>query len=681
MVDNVMKIMMGDLRHLTMGKHFISMPIGIGYIASYALAHCGAASLDVRLYDRPDILIRDLPHFRPHVLALSNYCWNANLSRLVFRLAKELNPDLVCISGGVEFPSERTDCREYLAKRPEIDFYVYREGETAFTELIDKLLQGFSAQELRSIPQPGVMSLHPIQSTLVRGDPFPRLTNLDVIPSPYLEGMMESWFDGTYSPTMETMRGCPFTCAYCTASNSWLNRPSTFSTQRIKRELTYMAQRMAKYPAMILTLCDTNFGMLKRDEEIAEHIRFLQDEFGWPNWIQTNTAKINYNRLLRISDIVRNRMEISCSVQSMNPRTLAIIRRKNLPLSRYTAFQKQMRTSGMGSVAEVICPLPEETKESYLEGIKLLIDSGVSRIITFTSMMLKQTPLASRELRERYGFQTKFRLIPGQFGEYDVHRCFEIEEVCVATNTMSFADYLDCRGLAFVSSLFVGEQYDTVIRHLDELGIDRHDFLMALWKRIKSGQTSLSLLYRGFLEETVAELWDSPEALTEHLDNKENYRRLLHGEIGDNLIRKYSTLSLLDGWLDSIHLAYDVIESLAQKNLTQSPREALHAARQWVLATRDLRSVVTDEMYRRHETVLELEYDVRAWYNERSESKRLDDYKRQTSYLILSDWRRIEEILRSGRSLYGDNLSAAFGKLLREWSPSHFWRTTAPVAD
>jgi hypothetical protein len=83
------KIALGDLRHETVGRHSTVMPIGIGYIAAYALSKIGQDVLEIRLYDSPDFLINDINNWKPEIIGLSNYCWNTELSYLVFKYAKK----------------------------------------------------------------------------------------------------------------------------------------------------------------------------------------------------------------------------------------------------------------------------------------------------------------------------------------------------------------------------------------------------------------------------------------------------------------------------------------------------------------------------------------------------------------------------------------------------------------
>ena len=50
---------------------------------------------------------------------------------------------------------------------------------------------------------------------LITGKYLERIKDLDEIPSPYLNGMMDKFFDGKLTPFLETNRGCPFTCSFC----------------------------------------------------------------------------------------------------------------------------------------------------------------------------------------------------------------------------------------------------------------------------------------------------------------------------------------------------------------------------------------------------------------------------------------------------------------------------------
>jgi len=666
-----LKIALGDLRHKTGGRNFVFMPLGISYIASYALEKIGRDNLEIKFYDDADNLCKSIDTWKPDVIGLSNYSWNSRLSGIVFQYAKEQLASVVCVSGGPEVPIEKTDAQAYLFGRPEIDFYVYFEGERAFSELIKRIIAGEKIAVLKSKAQNGIMSISPKNRELIYAEPYPRSEDLDIIPSPYLNGLMDQWFTGEYAPSIETARGCPFTCGFCFAGQSWYGKLAVFSMERVKEELTYIAKKLTRFPYILLSICDANFGMYERDEEIARHCRKLQDEYSWPNAFDVTTGKANYERILKIAEILKNKMNITCSVQSFNPETLDVIKRKNVSPEDYRDIQERIKKQGMISTTEFITPMPEETKESFFFGMKIAIDAGVKSVVPYTTMLLKGTYLSSRDCRQKYAMQTKFRILPRQFGNYVNKKCFEIEEVCVATNTMPFEDYLEIRGFALVSSFFSGEQFNVIQRHLQELEIGTYDFYYFLWKAIKSGKTCLSQSYNRYIEETCKELWDSSQTVYDHFQKEENYTKLLSGELGSNLIMKYKTELLLENCLPAFELAYSALSELLNKSGKQTVSESLEAAKRWLTLTRNVGAVLKNEAKEDLDMLIQLPYDVNAWYHDSTSP--LVNFKKPVAYRIFLDTGKVKNILEQATKLYGEDLSFKINKLLINYSISNFW--------
>jgi radical SAM superfamily enzyme YgiQ (UPF0313 family) len=655
------------------------MPIGIGYVGAYAQSQFGPEG-EVRLYAETDPLLEDLKNWRPDVVGIANYCWNSELANTMFRIAKRLIPNVVCIGGGPDFPNDSGECLDYLKRRPAIDFYVYLEGETAFISLARKIYEGQDVGRLKSEPQDSVKSIHPGSGELVSGSTLARPMDLDFISSPYLTGMMDQWFDGNYAPSVQTSRGCPFRCGFCVEGGEYHSRIARFSTERIKQEFSYMAERMTTYPNVLLSVVDSNFGMYKRDEELAEHLREMQDKYGWPNAFDVTTGKANYDRILRIAERLKNKMNVTCSVQSMNEDTLDVIQRKNVSMDHYTEIQVAIKKRGMISNAELIMPMPMETKQTFLDGLRKVTDAGVEMVSPYTLMMLKGTYLATKECRDKYQMKTRYRILPRQFGEYMGEKCFEIEEVCIATNTMPFEDYLECRGMGLVHAIFSSEQYDIIHRHLKELGISKHDFMCWIWEAIKSGETELSEAYARFIEETKGELWESPEAIYEYFSSPEKYDRLVSGEIGDNLMRKYRIEVFAGHCTASIELAYRTIQALAGEALTEEVRESLEASKRWMIALRDLTSIFNGRIRLSKDARLDLPYDVEAWYRAGPDSESLLSFHRSASYRLVYERERIEGLFDQGKRLFGTDPVFWISKLLTNWRISNFWLRCEPLS-
>jgi radical SAM superfamily enzyme YgiQ (UPF0313 family) len=675
-----MRLILGDPRHDTAGRHSAFAPVGLGYLAEIAQKRVGADQLHISIHSDTAELIDTIRSDRPNIIALSNYCWNAELTKTVFRQAKAWDPRVINIAGGWEFPSELTECKEYLQYREEIDFYVFQEGEITFSNLVSLISRGQSTAELKSLSKQGVMNLHPDTGELIAGQPPDRLQDLDVIPSPYLSGLMDKFLHGSHMPFIESARGCPYSCTFCTAGAKSYNNIYGFSIERIKQEVDYITARMKGFPDVPLAIADSNFGMLKRDEELAEHIGSLQERYGWPRIFNVSTGKSQFSRIVRVAKKLNRGLTISISPQSMNPPTVKAIQRKNLGGDQMTKVYSDLKKHGINTYADLILPLPLETRESFVESIKELCNSNLQRPIPFTTMMLKGTPMSSKETRSRYGMVTKYRVLPRQFGTYNGIRCFEIEEVCIATNTMPFEDYLECRGFSFIFALFAHEQFDIFSRHATELEVEIFSFFYKLWEKIRQEKTALSEIYNCFISETKEELFASPDELYEFYQEEHNYRALLHGEIGDNLIRKYSTRVLVERSVESLRLGYATLVEMIDGSIIEPDAvAALKDAELWVRTQRDFARYLDLKMEESKPRLFEFEYDVEEWYRA-EDGAVLQACRRPVKYRLTPNHDRIKSAVESAKAFHGADPSLWVSRLLQNTPLQDLWLDCQRIA-
>ena len=670
-----MRIALGDLRHRTLGRHSVLMPLGIGLIASYLKKNM-QKEVDIRLYEDPTKLLREINIWKPGIIGLSNYMWNAELNRFIFSYAKQHLRDVVCVAGGPEFPVDMEECKEFLDKRPEIDFYSFLEGEIVFANLVEKICDGIFCEDLKGTPLEGILSIHPENKTLVAGE-FSRITNLDTIPSPYLSGIMDQWFDGHYIPSVQTARGCPFTCTYCRASNKFYSKIVMFDLQRVRNELTYIAERMVSLSVDGLYVLDSNFGLFERDELIAQHIGKLQDKYNWPNSIMADTSKDNYPRVLRMAKEMRNAMQPLCSVQTRNSQTLRVTKRSNLPREEYTESQSQLIKQGMVPATELIVPLPHETLDSFIDGLKEIIGAGVENITTFTWMLLPGTQLASKKSREKYKINSRFRIIPRQFGEYGGQKCFEIEEVCCGTSSMSIQEYIQCRGFAFLCFLFARSQYEIIQKHLSDFSLNIFDLIKSIFDKMDKTQSAFSRLYQDLLKETHDELFTTKEDVYRFMSRQKNYNKLLRGEIGDNLFRRYLSMILCNGFSSSVEMAYESLIELIDTDQSDV-RNSLYDAKKWFLAVGNISKIFHDEQIIFEKSKeLKLSYDVLKWYKDYEPNTRLDNYKRENTLCLYYEKKEdIFSLMTSFKNLYGKDPYFRIGKALVDHDPRDFWTSS-----
>lgn len=555
-----MRIVLGDLRHSTVGRHSAYIPIAIGYIASFAKSQLGPDEIHVSIHVDADEISNIIASERPDIVGLSNYIWNAELSAAVGRHTKRVSPASLIVAGGPEFPRVDSEIVDYLTYRNDLDFFVSNfEGEVSFAELVKAVRCGRPLAELKQDPPPGITCLDG-EGRLRQSASPPRLKEMDVIPSPILTGMMERFLNGEFMPFIETTRGCPYACAYCVQGVDWFNKVAGFSSERVSAELTYIAQRMRNFPDIPLAMADSNFGMFQRDEETADIIRQMQDSYGWPRSFIVDTGKSQLQRLLRVAEKLNRQISMSISPQSLNPDTLHAIKRKNLGDGNLIAVYEEFKKRNITTNAAIIVPLPEETKRSYIDGLRKLSESNVEQPLAYTTMLLKGTPLASVESRKKYAMRTMYRLLPRQFGEYFGSRVFEFDEVCIETNTMTHGEYVECRSVVFAFLVLSHKQFDMYKLHCAEYGLPWFDFLLEYWEAARKDSGRIGRLFKEYEDETKGELYESPEAIRRFLSDDANYAKLLEGERGDNLIRKLSPKMVYDEFAVASALGYDILE-------------------------------------------------------------------------------------------------------------------------
>lgn len=628
-----LRIYLCDLTHDTIVLVSDTIPINIGFIAAYAKKTHGD-DVELSLFKYPQSVIKAIKAAPPDVIALSNYSWNSQLSERVARFAKEQNPHVVTIQGGTNFPHKAAQQLDFLMARPSTDFYVELEAEISFSELIRRVLATRDGgAELFDEPIPGCLYIAPSSRSsgkpvLVNGVLFPRIRNLDDIPSPYLNGILDHFFDGRLTPFLETNRGCPFPCSFCHTGADYFNKTNMFSLERLTEEIAYIGPRVAPRGIVNLHIADTNFGMYQRDRTICEALLESQKKYGWPRQIMSTTGKNNKERVIEITKLMGNVFSVNMSVQSMDPTVLVNIKRSHIKLDDYIKVNQTLKESGRSTKGEVIIGLPGETKQSFMRGLDQIIEAGVSSVCSYTLMLLHGTEFKDPDYRQQFAIQGKYRIVPLDFGEYAGERVFDTEEVGIATKDMSFEDYLWIRGLCLmVEVLHNNRPFEELIRYGCGFGLTRFGFIEITNNALDQAPATVRDVVRAFMEETQSELWDSEEELVAFYRRDENYSRLVKGEAGGNLIYKYKAMSLAfcaGDWVDFLGMVCRQIagERLGNEMALQQAINEIDTLAQFVKNKLAGLLNVEGDISPRH---MECCFDIVAW-NKVAEGRPLSDF-------------------------------------------------------
>jgi len=531
-----------------------AFPLNIGFIAAYADKTFGK-EVDLKLFKYVEDLEHAIINRPPDILGMSNYPWNYNLGLEFFRMVRAISAETLCVMGGPNIPFEDEARNQFVKHNSLIDLYAYLEGEEAFAGLIKRAIDvGTDRHKIKAAPLDGF--IHRISDTeVMKGAMLTRRTDLDEIPSPYLTGWMDKFFDGKLSPMMETNRGCPFSCTFCHEGNRLISKVNQVSLERVKAELDYIAEAVRKAPWLIsnLMFADPNFAMYERDYEIVEHIEKIQQRQNWPRSIFASTGKNKKERIAKALRKLNGSMSMWMSVQSMDQTVLKEIKRDNIKTSEMMALAGVYQELGLPTLSELILGLPGDSYERHVNSLSQVVEAGIDVIDTYTCMLLNGTELNTKASREKYQIGSHFRILPRDFARLNNGRiAVEIEEIISSTNTLSFADYQEVRKLHFmIAVVYNGGGFGSLLRMLRQKKVSIIGLLQNLIAHIESAPPSVQEVFRSFVRLTKDELWDSEDELRAYVCADNNYDKLLNGEIGSNLIQTHvaRSLAVMDDWV------------------------------------------------------------------------------------------------------------------------------------
>ena len=535
-----LKIYLADLTYSTVVIANDVFPLNVGLIASYTLNKF-KKYVDISLFKHIDELEKAVIESPPDILGLSNYCWNERIGYDIFKIAKDSNPNILTVSGGPNFPRDVTSQQSFMSNHPEIMFYVPIEGEIGFSNIVERMLsvysKGKNIEYIFERPIEGCISRKK-DGTLQYLSPIDRIRNLDEIPSPYTTGLLDRFFDSELNPMIQTNRGCPFSCTFCVDGADDVRQVNQFSIQRTEDELNYIGTRIPKNKNL-LYISDLNFGMYPKDIQICDIISQIQQNYGYPQRIIVSTGKNKKERIIDSIKRLHGALRFLIAVQSTDNTVLTNIKRDNISVDHMMALAPAIKNENLRTSSEVIVALPGDTYETNVNTIKHLLRAQIDDIQIYTLILFKGAELDTLQERKKWGFKTKFRILSKDFTTLcSGKKVLEIEEVVIATNTLSFDEYVKIRVLAFLLSVTtIGIIYDAILKYIQQKKISVFELIERMSKNYDT--ENINSIIDSYKKSTINELWDSPEEIEKYYQDDENYAKLLDEQEGFNVIQHH----------------------------------------------------------------------------------------------------------------------------------------------
>jgi radical SAM superfamily enzyme YgiQ (UPF0313 family) len=413
------------------------------------------------------------------VVGFSMYVWNARISLAIAQELKRQKPGVLIVFGGPHVPNAPSSeavapalvnlgspsiapsrAAEFLIENPFIDIAVHGEGEKPFAAILENL------DHPSRVPSISYREDGRIRHT----KSVERMKNLDDVPSPYLEGVFDGLIESNpgmeWIAVWETNRGCPFGCTFCDWGSNTNAKIGRWGLPRLLAEFDWFAAKKTSY----VFCADANFGILPHDLDIAKYCVDVKRRAGYPARLSVQNTKATTRDAMEKSWAVQKVLSdgglnqgVVVSMQSLHLPTLKAIKRDNMKREYFEEIQRRFTEGGVETMSDLILGMPEETYDSFADGVSTLITRGQHNRIQFNNCsILPNAEMGDPAYQRHYGMETvtsKIVNIHGAKSEDDAVP--EYQDLVISTNSMPRADWVRARAYAWMAGLL---HFDKVLQ-------------------------------------------------------------------------------------------------------------------------------------------------------------------------------------------------------------------------
>ena len=412
-----------------MSANSVNLPYGIGALASYAWQFpdvkeaYALAGIFVLRENTDDVLSRI---DAPFLAGFSCYMWNMEYNKVLAKKLKARYPSCTVLFGGPQIPEDAS----VLEECPFVDVLIHNEGEVPFLALLRALKN--------DMPLEGISNVSCRTPNGIKTTPIIVPREFD-FPSPFQSGFYDRLLREhpgvEFVPVIETNRGCPNRCAYCSWATSNA-RVRLFPLERVFAVLEWVSAHKMDF----LGVADANFGMFPRDEQIVDYLIALHERTGYPKKFQVSYTKDSGERVFRISEKL-NRVglckAVTLSFQTMSETAQENIGRANIGIDYYRELLRRYTSAGIPTYTELILGMPGETEESFRNGVEELLEQGQHEsLLVHLCEWLPLSEMGRKEYLEKY--RISYTKIPLNQPHAQISDADEVQEYSrIITSTAS----------------------------------------------------------------------------------------------------------------------------------------------------------------------------------------------------------------------------------------------------
>ena len=268
-------------------------PLNLAYLAAHLRQKHG--ELDISILDCEALnmsyekIRNKISEINPDVVAITFPTPVYNQIKTIVKDIKGIRHDIVIVVGG---PHPTISTSETLVDIAEIDFAVMGEGEETLTELVGFLISG-----KKNYDEILGLAFRQSDGGIIVNELRPLIADLDSLPFPARDLLqMEIYYlpptkvvDNGQFINIISGRGCPYSCAFCTAESVWRRRYRVRSVENVIEE---MSQCIKNYSATSFNFHDELFTAdLNRVRNFCNEIKQRGWDISWT--IQARVDSIN----------------------------------------------------------------------------------------------------------------------------------------------------------------------------------------------------------------------------------------------------------------------------------------------------------------------------------------------------------------------------------------------------
>ena len=301
---------------------------------------------------------KSIEEYDPSVIGISAKTQNFISATIVAKIAKQINPDIKIILGGVHSTmngSKVLDCND-------IDFLAIGEGENTIVELLYALEK---EKDLSSVS--GIVFRK--NGKIINNKPRSYVENLDSLDFPLTNAPkvlkdFDKYPKGAFGYVFAS-RGCPYACTFCESKSMWTRKVRYRSPENVVAEL----KLMEKFGINRVNFDDDTFGISKKNIKALNNL--MHDKL--PNMTYTCETVV---QLAKDENVVKDMKHGGCTatfvgIESGNNEILKKIKKTQTTDECVEAIQN-LRKYGIESHAFIMVGFPSETEKTFEQTIDFI---------------------------------------------------------------------------------------------------------------------------------------------------------------------------------------------------------------------------------------------------------------------------------------------------------------------